>query len=241
MTDVFVASAMPTAYPCKLQKPSTVSDRVRDTAETFIFDSGIGDNVSNQEVLDLAHDYAADYVVAKDILHDFDATTANVHDFLKLYDSHECDATPLIPVQCNPERDLWHVDHLPDLPDASHYVLGGMAVESVSTTDAIKSIKTFRDAVGSKPYIHGLGVGGGIEFVSKVAGTGWLDSIDCATPEMAGQFGAVLDERLRQKQIRVMSGDGASKRNMALSEFNSYQLQDVWNREANHGGLEAYQ
>ena len=214
---VYIASAMPTTYPYKLQKPSTISPRVRQTAESFIMDSGIGNDVSNEEVLDLAHKFNADYVVAKDVLHDFDTTTGNVKAFLTRFDAHECDATPLIPVQCDPENDKWHVDHLPELPDVDHYVLGGMAVEEVSTTDQIKSIKAFREAVGPDAYVHGLGVGGGIEFVSKVAGTGWLDSVDCATPEMAGQFGAVMDERLRQKQIRVMSGEGAAKRNIPLS------------------------
>jgi len=238
---VFVASAMPTDYPFKLQKPSTINDRVRDTADVFIMDSGIGDNISNQEVLDLAIEYNADYVVAKDELHDFETTTENVFNFLELHDESECEATVLVPVQCKPECDIWHVDHLKTLPDHSHYVLGGMAVDEVSTTDQIKSIKRFRECVGSETYVHGLGVGGGMEFVSKVAGTNWLDSVDCATPEMAGQFGAILDERLRQKQVRVMNGEGASKRNIPLSEFNSFQLQDVWQRESEQSGMDRWQ
>jgi len=238
--NVFVASNMPTDYPWKLQKPSTVNDRVRDTAETFIMDSGIGDEVSNQEVLDLAYEYTADYVVPKDVLHDFEQTTANVTEFLSLYEDHPCEATVLVPVQCNPETDEWHSDHVDDLPIHTHYVLGGMAVDEVSTTEQITAIKNFRQHVGSEAYVHGLGVGGGIEFVSKVAGKGWLDSVDCATPEMAGQFGSILDERLRQKQVRVMSGEGASKRNIPLSGFNSWQLKDVWDREAAQCGLESW-
>jgi hypothetical protein len=241
MVTVFVASAMPTEYPYKLQKPSTISSRVRETAECFIMDSGIGDEISNQEVLDLAIEYNADYVVAKDEIHDFETTTENVYEFLELHAESDCEATVLVPVQCKPAEDRWHTEHLQTLPDHSHYVLGGMAVKSVSTTDQIKSIKRFREAVGSETYVHGLGVGGGMEFVSKVAGTGWLDSVDNSTPEQAGQFGAIYDERLRQKQVRVMSGEGASKRNIPLSEFNSYQLQDVWEREAQETGLAAYQ
>ena len=237
---VYIASNMPTDYPRKLQKPSTVNDRVRDTAKSFIMDSGIGDDVSTEEVLDLAHNYDADYVVAKDELHDFEATTENVKRFFELYEQHECDAQPMIPVQCNPATDRWHADHLPQLPEYSHYVLGGMAVDEVSTSDQIPAIKKFRDAVGSDVYVHGLGVGGSMEFVSKVAGKGWLDSVDCSTPEMAGQFGCIMDQRLRQKEMRVMSGDGAAKRNVPLSDFNSWQLQDVWDREAQQTGLDAY-
>ena len=238
---VFVASNMPTAYPYKLQKPSTVNDRVINTADVFIMDSGIGDEVSNQEVLDLAMQYDADYVVPKDELHDFETTTENVEAFWELHKESECEATVLIPVQCDPATDSWHTDHLQTLPEHSHYVLGGMAVDEVSTTEQIKSIKRFREHVGPDKYVHGLGVGGGMEFVSKVAGTNWLDSVDCATPEMAGQFGCVLDERLRQQQVRVMNGEGASKRNIPLSEFNSFQLQDVWEREAQDTGLTSWQ
>ena len=238
---VFVASAMPTNHPFKLQKPSTINSRVRDTADVFIMDSGIGDEVSNAEVLELAIEYNADYVVPKDELHDFATTTENVKQFLELHDESDCDATVLIPVQCDPKTDTWHTEHLSELPEHTHYVLGGMAVDEVSTTEQIKSIKRFRDAVGPETYVHGLGVGGGMEFVSKVAGTDWLDSVDCATPEMAGQFGCVLDERLRQQQVRVMDGEGASKRNIPLSEFNSFQLQDVWEREAQDTGLTSWQ
>lgn len=233
MTQVYVASNMPTSYPCKLQKPSTVNNRVRETADSFIFDSGIGDDVSNKEVLDMAHEYEADYVVAKDYLHEQDATTESVKQFMELYSDHKCEAKPLIPLQ--PPYD----EHYQDLSGYQRYVLGGMAVDTVDTAQQIAWIRDFR-RVAPDVYAHGLGVGGGIEFVQKVAPTDLLDSIDCSTPEQAAQFGSVLDSRLRQNQVRVMSGEGASKRNYALGEFNSYQLQDVWDREAESGNLSDY-
>lgn len=231
---VFVASNMPTDYPYKLQKPSTISDSVRSTATEFIMDSGIGDDVSNQEVLELASDYAADWVVAKDYLHDQERTTESVRACMDLYEASDVDATPMIPLQ--PPYD----EHYKQLSEYDHYVLGGMAVDEVDTAQQIKWIHDFRE-VAPDVYAHGLGVGGGIEFVQKVAGNDLLDSVDCATPEMAGQFGAVLDERLRQQQVRVMNGEGAAKRNIPLSEFNSFQLQDVWEREAERSGLEQWQ
>jgi len=82
-----------------------------------------------------------------------------------------------------------------------------------------------------------------MEFVSKVAGRDLLDSIDCSTPEQAAMFGCALDERLRQQNIRAFdSGEGARKRNKALAEFNSWQVQDVWNRESECGnGLSKYE
>ena len=231
---VYVASAMPTSYPFKLQKPSTVSSRVRDSAESFIMDSGIGDDVSNKEVLDLAAAYDADFVVAKDFLHEQERTTESVHEFMDLYQEHETEATPMIPLQ--PPFDK----HYAQLDGFNHYVLGGMALDSVDTSQQIRWIEQFR-RVAPNVYAHGLGVGGGIEFVQKVAGRGLLDSIDCSTPEQAAMFGAILDKRLRQQDVMTFpGGEGKSKRTYAIAEFNSWQLNDVWELEAQSGGLEHY-
>ena len=229
MTDVFVASNIDTAYPRKLQKPSTVNDAVRDTAETFIFDSGIGDDTTNREVLDAAHTYNADYVVAKDYLHDRDATTDSIAVFFEEYDSHPCDAKPMIPLQPP------HARHYREITDRlgafDHYVLGGMAVPEVSTTDQIRHIRAFDRVVHENAYIHALGVGGGREFVETVAPLEILDSVDCATPEIAAANGCVIDADLRQREVREFNGTGAKRRNRPLAAFNSWQLQDVWERE----------
>lgn len=231
---IYVASAMPTNYPWKLQKPSTWSKRVRDTAQKYIFDSGIGDDETNEDVLYYADELNADYVVAKDYLHDFEQTTESIKEFNRLFKKNEYDMTPLIPVQCDPENDKWHTDHLEHLPESSHYVLGGMAVDEVSTAEKIATIEAFRDAVGEDAYVHGLGVGGGIEFVSQVAPTGWLDSVDCSTPEQAAMFGAVIDARLRQQEVLAFPGGGGkNQRTHPLASFNSWQIRDVWIREHN--------
>jgi hypothetical protein len=239
---VFVASSMPTAYPWKLQKPATINSRIRATADEFIFDSGIGDDTTTGEVLGAAHEHDADYVVAVDELHDFETTTRNAYEFLDRYEDHPCTATPMIPVQCDPARDKWHADHLQALPDHTHYVLGGMKDDGISERQKICAVREFREAVGSDAYVHGLGIGGGIEIASKVAGTGWLDSVDCSTPEQAAISGDILDPRLRHTDAMVFpGGEGRTKRTYPLAEFNSWQIHDVWVQEAKHGGLAAYQ
>lgn len=230
MTKVFVASAMPTSFPRKLQKPSTIRSAVRDTADEFIMDSGIGDDVTNEEVLDLAREHNADWIVAKDYLHDQAKTSDSIKDFVAHYRNHPCEATPMIPLQ--PPFD----EHFQEHPDYDHYVLGGMAMQEIDLQQKLEWIRDFR-RIAPNVYAHGLGVGGGIEFVRRIAPEGLLDSIDCSTPEQAAQFGKVLNERLRQEQVRVINGEGASKRNHALAEFNSLQLQDVWDAEAEKDGL----
>jgi len=226
MTRVFVASNIPTAYPYKLQKPSTVNQRVRDTAEVFIMDSGIGDDVSNAEVLDLAHEYDAEFVIAKDYLHDQERTTESVYTFMELYEDHDCDAWPLVPLQ--PPFD----EHYRQLDEFGWYVLGGMATDDIHAQQQLEWIRDFR-TVAPEAFAHGLGVGGGFEFARHAAGENLLDSLDCSTPEQAAMFGKVLNEKLRQKSIRTFeSGDGVRKRNTPLAGFNSWQVQDVWDREA---------
>lgn len=227
---VFVASNMPTDYPWKLQKPSTVSDRVRDTAEHFILDSGIGDDVDTVELLDLAASYDPDYVVAKDELHEHEETIANTVELLDRIGSAQTDAEVLVPLQ--PPYDE-HYEKLREKGITGHkYVLGGMAIDSVDTAQALEWIHSFRE-VAPDVYAHGLGIGGGIEMVEALAGKDILDSIDCATPEMAAINGCVLDTRLRQNEVMAFSGgEGRCNRSYPLADFNSWQLRDVWVNES---------
>ena len=226
MTDLFVASNLPTNFPRKLQKPSTVNPTTRESAETFIMDSGIGDDVSNQEVLDLAHDYDADYVVAKDYLHDQERTTESVKIFLQEYQNHPCGATPMIPLQPP------HGEHYPDLAGFSYYVLGGMATDDVTNDEILRWIHDAADVIPQNAHVHALGVGGGRETAQALAGKGLVDSIDCSTPEQAAMYGKVLDADLRQREVRIGSGDGARQRNLPLAAFNSWQIQDYWREQA---------
>lgn len=229
MTDVFVASNVATDYPRKLQKPSTVNDRVRETAEAFIFDSGIGDDTTNREVLDGAHTYDADYVIAKDYLHDRDRTTDSIAVFLNEYEGHPCDATPMIPLQ--PPHARHYQELTAELGRFDHYVLGGMATPDVSTSKQIAYIREFDRVVHDDAYVHGLGIGGGRELVETLAPLEILNSVDCATPEIAAANGCVIDRDLSQHEVREHNGTGARRRNRPLGEFNSWQLQDVWERE----------
>jgi hypothetical protein len=226
MVDVYVASNIPHDYPLVLQKPATASPEIRETATSYILDSGIGDETTNADVLDMAARLDADYVIPCDELHDQAATTAAVKDFLARYESHRCDAVPLIPLQ--PPHD----EHYQDLPGHSHYCLGGMAFEDTTDEQAIRWIRDFREVAGPNPYVHALGIGGGDTVVNALAGTGLVDSVDCATPELAAQYGCVLDGRLGQEHVLIHEGDGLQQRTRPLAAFNAWQIQDAWTREA---------
>jgi len=235
---VYIASNMPTGYPWKLQKPSTVNERVRSTAEEFMLDSGIGDDVSTDELVTLAREYNPEYLVAKDELHNHETTIKNTIELLER--ASDFAAEVLIPLQPD------YVEHYQKLTerglDGQKYVLGGMAIPEVDTAQALEWIHKFRD-IAPDVYAHGLGIGGGIEIVEALAGNDILDSVDCATPEMAAINGCVLDTRLRQNEVMAFpGGEGRSKRSYALADFNSWQIKDVWeNTASSQHGLEAYQ
>lgn len=229
--DVYVASAIPTDYPRKLQKPATVGKAdAPQTAESFIMDSGIGDSADNETVLDLAHEAGADYVIAKDYLHDQDHTTQSVEEFFDLYSSHPCEATPMVPLQPPHDR------HYRDLQGFDHYVLGGMANASVSPDDAVRYVRRAAAVIPDDAHIHALGIGGGRTVAEELAGEGLIDSLDCSTPEQAAMFGCVLDQRLRQTEVKIHTGQDTRLRTAPLAELNSYQVQDYWTKLARDSG-----
>jgi len=226
----FVASNIPHDYPLVLQKPTTASARIRTTAETYILDSGIGDDTAPSEILNLSDELNADYVIADDELHDQAATTRNVRRFEDLHADHETDATLMTPLQPP------HAEHYHDLPDRSHYCLGGMAGDDVSDEQAVRWIRAFRQVAGPDPHVHALGIGGGIGVVRTLAGTGLVDSVDAATPEVAAFHGNVLGPQLRRRSVQIHSGEGNRRRVQPLAEFNCWQIQDAWNRDASDDG-----
>lgn len=229
--DIYVASAMPYPYPYKLMKPEHAEQRVADTCDTLIMDSGIGDDTTNRQVLELAQKYDADFVVPCDELRDQTATTEAVHDFLEVYDDMDVRATPLIPLQ--PPYD----EHYRDLSGHYAYVLGGIAFDEdgnqVDPRKQVAELQQFRREAGPEPYAHALGVGGSMTVVNALANNpNLVQSVDCSTPEQAAINGSVIDAQLKQKSIEILTGDGSAAGRYALAETNAYQLNDAYTKAA---------
>jgi len=233
--DIYVASNMPYSYPYKLGKPEHVNERVRESSTAFIMDSGIGDDTTNADVLELAKEHDADFIIPCDELHDQEATTEAVHDFLERYDDSDVRATPLIPLQ--PPYDKHHKQ----LPDFPAYCLGGIAFD-YSAREQVEELRRFRRAAGPKPYAHALGVGGSMTVVRAVGNQpNLIQSVDCSTPEQAAINGCVVDAELGQRQIEIMTGTGSSPGRYSLAETNAYQLCDAYTNAArNQEGLGAF-
>lgn len=222
--DIYVASNMPYPYPYKLGKPENQTPKIRDSCTTWIQDSGIGDDTTNADVLALADEYDADFVIPCDELHDQPATTDAVHEFLESYDDSDVRATPMIPLQPPYDR------HYRDLPDFAAYCLGGIAFD-YTPREQLKEIRTFRQAAGDGPYAHALGVGGSMTIVNAVTSTpSLIQSVDCSTPEQAAINGNVIDADLKQTDISIMHGEGSSRGRYSLAETNAYQLVDAYTK-----------
>ena len=224
--DIYVASNMPYPYPYKLGKPRHNDPKIRDSCTTWIQDSGIGDETENEDVIALARENDADFIIPCDELHDQDATTKAVLDFLELYDDADIRATPLIPLQ--PPYDK----HYKQLPDFSAYCLGGIAFD-YTAREQVEAIHTFRQVAGEAPYAHALGVGGSMEVVRTLANNpNLIQSVDCSTPEQAAINGSVIDAELKQQSIEILTGEGSSNNRYALAAQNAYQLNDAYTKAA---------
>ena len=222
--DIYVASNMPYPYPYKLIKPEHAEQRVADTCDTLIMDSGIGDDTTNREVVELAQQYDADFVVPCDELHDQQATTEAVKDFVDVYEQMDVRATPLIPLQ--PPYD----EHYQELSGHFADVLGGIAFDTTPRKQ-IEELKRFRRAAGPEPYAHALGIGGSMTVVNALANDpGLVQSVDCSTPEQAAINGSVIDAELKQRSVEILTGEGSSAGRYALAETNAYQLNDAYTK-----------
>ena len=218
--DVFVASNMPYTYPYKLVKPEHVTQEIVNSAETVIMDSGIGDDTTNKDVLDLAEKYDTDFVVAKDYLHDQSKTTESIQQFLSLWDEHECRATPLIPLQPP------HYEHYKKHLGHYHYLLGGMAFD-YSTEQIIEQIEKFVARAGTSPYVHLLGAGANSKLMDYLArNPDYIQSLDCSTPEQCAINNNIYDVSLRQEDYQIRTGEDSRQTRSGLAQHLAYTLCD---------------
>jgi hypothetical protein len=189
-------------------------------------DSGIGDKgVGNEEVLDLADELNATYVVPADVLHEQKTTTERVNEFMRLYEEHSCNAKPIIPLQPP------HNQHYRELSGYSHYMLGG--VKEAPPIKQINAAKKFRKEAGYGVYVHLLGAGCSKKIVEEIrANPRLLDSLDVSTPEQAPINGSILNEDMKQVDFDLPNGAESSTLRATLANqgllFLNYVLSDYY-------------
>lgn len=220
--DVYIASNNRTYwYPYRLQKVGYASDRIRPLARRgYILDSGIGDDdVTNADVLEKARGLDERYinpntwVVPKDYLHDRSRTTESVLDFFDLYDDFRYSepATVLKPAVIVPLQPP-HVEHYEALRDhgvtADRWAIGG--VKDRPPAEQLDALRTFREAVGPEPDVHGMGFGANQTLIRGLReDPGLVSSLDLSTPEQYARFSKLPGERWEKEDGYVTPGDSS--------------------------------
>lgn len=216
---VFVASYIPRYwYPYRLQHAGKAREWAKDESLEVILDSAImEDEIGNKETLDRAAELNADYVIPNDTLDDQVATTDAVHEFVGLYERHECTATPLIPLQ--PPYD----EHYRELSQFSHYVLGGIA--TAPPERQLEEIRRFRKEAGRYVYAHGLGLGASLTLIKALRDDPTLlDSLDLSTPEQVIRGEKLPDKTWQQSGFAYQTGEDSSTVRSAFASAVALQL-----------------
>lgn len=216
---VFIASYVPRYwYPYRLQHAGKAREWAKDESLEVIVDSAImEDDIGNVETLDRAHELDADFVIPNDTLHDQNATTDAVHEFVRVYEGHECSATPLIPLQ--PPYD----EHYRQLDGFSHYVLGGIA--TAGPDKQLREIRRFRREAGRYVYAHGLGLGASLRLIRAMRDDPTLlDSFDLSTPEKVIRGEKIPDKSWTQREFHYPTGEDSSTVRAAYAQAVALQL-----------------
>jgi hypothetical protein len=197
-------------------------------------DSAIGeDEVENEMVWNEAKRYNADYVVLKDFLFDQERTTRSIRDFMDgVYESgiSSFSGRVFFPLQPSKEGRIDHWKHYKELESElsssshTHFMLGGL--KDAKPEKQIKALRKFRDVAGYEKYLHGLGMGGSLDFVKAIRDNPRLvDSVDLTTPVHAVNNGNVMGKDLKHRNIGIAQGEntttvGASFVNSMLIHLN---------------------
>lgn len=203
--DIYAASSLKHPWPYRLQNADECYPASFWRSQDRILDSAIGKDLSNADVLAHAVDRHATAVVAKDHLHDQQATTESIREFVEL---HDPDRHPRAYIPLQPPYDE-HIQTVYPIIDASHldhrYMLGGLA--RASPDRRLDALVDFRMEIGPEPVAHGLGWGLDDALVSAVRDEpALLDSVDNSSPAQAVQNGQILDKHWRAQSCPHVDG-----------------------------------
>lgn len=183
----------------------------KEMCDHYVLDSYIGDDsVTNQDVLDEAHELGADAAVLSDVWLDVDATVDALIDGLALADDHSYDGTVVLPLQ--PPHDECYRRVAASVGDRDvWWAVGGVKDE----TAAVKAdaARTLREETGPSSHIHGLGFGVTDDLARFVRrNPDVLDSVDNAT----SMSNAVSGIAGKKEKMTVAAAHATAKRLEAL-------------------------
>lgn len=187
-------------YPYVLGTPTERRPTSAKKSDSYIFDSGIGKDISTTEILKNARELDANYVVPKDIIGNPKETTDNIIKAINKKNNMNINIPLIYPLQSDDTTN--RVEHYKILSDK----LSNFGIDIEEETVAIGGIRDYsvdkqvleaakiRDGIGKKVDIHAFGCGSHKDWI--VAIRKWpeiVDSMDTSTPQMNLNNGTVKD------------------------------------------------
>lgn len=218
--DIYAASSLKHPWPYRLQNADNCYPASFWRSQHRILDSAIKKDYSNEEVLNHAVERHATAVVAKDYLHDQQATTESIREFAE---KHEADVHPAAYIPLQPPYDS-HFQTVYPIIDESHlehrYMLGGLA--NAEPARRIDELLAFRSEAGPDVVAHGLGWGLDDELVATLREEpSLLDSVDNSTPQNALRNGRIVDKHWQSRPFAVVNEGQYQNMTMGIFEFAS--------------------
>ena len=216
--DIYAASSLKHPWPYRLQNAAECYPASFWRSQDRIMDSAIGEDLDNEHVLAEAVEKRATAVVAKDYLHDQEATTESIREFIDL---HDPDEHPPAYVPLQPPYDE-HVAEVFPIVSESHldhrYMLGGLA--NATPVERVDGLLDFRSEIGDIPVAHGLGWGLDDQLVAAVRDEpALLDSVDNSSPSQALRNGRIVDKHWQSRPFGVVGQGQYQNITMGCFEF----------------------
>jgi len=184
-------------WPWRMEKEKEASMSYRNACERYVIDSDPGDeSVTTGDVLDAAFKYDAEVASLADVYQDKDATVDALLRGMETADDHVFDGTLLLPLQ-KPFVECYREIGSP----TNHWIgLGGL--RDASDSERIAGVRSFRDAVGDSPRLHGFGWGPRKQLAAFIReNPAALDSLDYSTPVRRGSVPLPVTPGAERKSV----------------------------------------
>ena len=225
-------------YPYRLEHAGYTRPTTRKRCLEYVIDSGWNnDDITNEEILDIALERNATWVVPKDYPDDRDRTIESIREFVELYEDHSCVAHPIVPLQPPYVESYEELCEIIGEEHLSHMALGGMA--EANPTKQIEAIQAFRNHVGYGPYLHGLGMGTSKPAVKAIRDDPrLLDSLDLSSPIQDVTNGKVCSKYQERVDCEMPKGTDSTIITAAAVSWQILQLNYVMGPLCNDDELE---
>ncbi|WP_302083971.1 hypothetical protein [Salinibaculum rarum] len=218
VVDLYLAGGNGRIYwPYRLQpaRQGDTTPSVRRKSTKYILDSGLDDDITNEDLLRWAEERDPDYIIPNDEVRDGDTsseeaittTAERVASFLDSVEERDLNATVLVPLQPPyPEHYKHLIEEYPRQARRRHFALGGL--KAATPEQQLEHIYSFRESVGWDAYAHGFGLGFSKPLIKALRDDpGLLDSVDASTVQQHANSGEIAGTSRKPVYVGPATGD----------------------------------